>query len=201
MAVGRIRNIWPKIECQYPFIAFSTGKDSLAMAALIYEALEPERPVCLYAHHDLEFPGNLEYLELLKEKRFNVRIVKPFLEYFELMERGIGFLTLVEPWCIPLLIGTAFFEWILAQGAHSPLEAVMFRGISGSEQGHRFHGGLELNVVLNIPTFYPMLGFSKEDILELLRTRYGIPLNPIYEHMDRTTPVQNKILFGQHIEG
>lgn len=185
-AIARLRDIWPRLEGKYPFIAFSTGKDSLAMAALMYEALEPEKPICLYAHHDLEFPSNLEYLAALQERGFRVRTARPFLEYFELMERGIGFLTLVEAWCIPLLIGTTFLEWLQEQGARNPREGVMFRGISGSEHGHKFHGGLELNKAMNLPAFYPMLGFTKEDILELLRTRYGLPLNPIYEHMDRT---------------
>lgn len=184
--ITRLRTIWPKLEGKYPFIAFSTGKDSLAMAALIYEAVEPEKPICLYAHHDLEFPSNLEYLALLIQRGFAIRTAKPFLEYFELMERGISFLTLVEAWCIPLLIGTTFLEWLQQQGARSPREGVMFRGISGSEYSHRFHGGLELNKALNLPCFNPMLEFTKEDILELIHTRYGLPLNPIYEHMDRT---------------
>ena len=30
-----------------PFIAFSTGKDSLAMAAMIYEAIAPDKLPCL----------------------------------------------------------------------------------------------------------------------------------------------------------
>jgi 3'-phosphoadenosine 5'-phosphosulfate sulfotransferase (PAPS reductase)/FAD synthetase len=185
-AIARLRDIWFRLEGRHRFIAFSTGKDSLAMASLMYEALEPEQPVCLYSHHDLEFPSNLDYLATLKERGFRVHTARPFLEYFELMDRGIGFLTLVEAWCIPLLIGTTFLEWLQGQGAKSPREGVMFRGISGSEAGHKFHGGLELNKAMNLPAFYPMLGFTKEEILELLRDRYGLPLNPIYEHMDRT---------------
>src|SRR4030042_3232862 len=89
--IARLRDIWPRLEGKYPFIAFSTGKDSLAMASLMYEALEPEEPICLYSHHKLEFPSNLEYLATLKDKGFRVRTARPFLEYFELMERGIGF--------------------------------------------------------------------------------------------------------------
>jgi hypothetical protein len=65
---------------------------SLALAGILYEAVGPERPTCLYAHHDLEFPGNLEYLEELKRCGFAAQVVRPFLEYFDLMDRGIGFL-------------------------------------------------------------------------------------------------------------
>ncbi len=78
-------------------MAFSTGKDSLAMTAMLYEAVGPEKPVCLYSHHALEFPSNLEYLEELKDHGFVVSVVNPFLGYFDLMERGISFLTRKDP--------------------------------------------------------------------------------------------------------
>lgn len=181
-----LREAWARVEGRRRFVAFSTGKDSLALAAMLYEAVEPERPTCLYAHHDLEFPVNLEYLEQLKERGFAAQVVRPFLEYFELMERGIGFLTLKDPWCVPMLVGTGILEWLQQQGARSPREAVMFRGMSGTEYSHKWHSRLELYGRLDLPTFNPLLGFSKEEILEVLRVRYGLPLNPIYEHMDRT---------------
>ncbi len=184
--IAHLRAIWPRLEGKYPFIAFSTGKDSLAMAALIYEAVEPAKPICIYSHHDLEFASNLEYLKSLVGRGFFVKTVRPFLEYFELMERGISFLTLLEAWCIPLLVGTTFLEHLQQQGARTPEAGVMFRGISGSEYSHRFHGWLEKNQTLGLPCFNPMLKFSKAEILELLKSRYGLPLNPIYRHMDRT---------------
>lgn len=184
--VNQIRKIWPRLEGKYPFIAFSTGKDSLAMAALIYEALEPGPPICLYSHHNLEFPVNLEYLSLLQEKGFAVETGRPFLEYFDLMERGISFLTLVESWCIPLLVGTTFLDWLQRMGASGPREGVMFRGISGGEYSHSFHHYLEFNKTLNMPCFNPMLEFTTEEIVELVKKRYGLPLNPIYQYMDRT---------------
>ena len=31
-----------------------------------------------------------------------------------------------------------------------------------------------------------MLAFTREEILEVLRCRYGLPLNPLYRHMDRS---------------
>ena len=181
-----LREIWRKLEGRYPFVAFSTGKDSLALAALLYEAIEPEAAPCLYAHHDLEFPSNVEYLAQLRGRGFAIEVLAPFLEYFELTERGIGFLTLKDPWCIPLLIGTAFLEWLQKQGAAGPREGVMFRGISGSEYSRRLHSGLELYRRMNMPCFNPLLGFTKEEILATLRQRYGFALNPIYRHMDRT---------------
>lgn len=83
-AVRTMRENWPKLQGMHPFVAFSTGKDSLALAGMLYEAVDPERPACVYAHHDLEFPGNLEYLASLEQRGFNVSVVHPFLQYFEL---------------------------------------------------------------------------------------------------------------------
>ena len=185
-AIQSLRLIWPKVADRHRFVAFSTGKDSLALAAMLYEAVEPERPTCLYVHHDLEFPDNLGYLEQLKTYGFAVTTLTPFLGYFELMDRGIGFLTLTDPWCVPLLIGTALLERLRDQGARGPREGVMFRGMSGSEYSHKYHTALELYRRLDLPCFNPMLGFRKEEVLEVVQKRYGLPLNPIYEHMDRT---------------
>ncbi len=39
---------------------------------------------------------------------------------------------------------------------------------------------------LNMPCFNPMLEFTKDDILTLIKSRYGLSLNPVYKHMDRT---------------
>ena len=184
--IASIRQIYSKLQSGYPFIAFSTGKDSLAMAAMIYEAIAPEKLPCLYVHHGLEFPENLDYLTELKDRGFEVEVVHPFLEYFELTERGIGFLTLVDPWCVPMLVGTGLLDWLKRKGAKGPREGVMFRGISGSEYSHKFHSGLELYSRLDLPCFNPLLDFTKQDILEVIKERYGLPLNPIYQHMDRT---------------
>jgi len=184
--IRRIRDIWPKLEGKRPFIAFSTGKDSLALAAIVYEALDPVRPICLYAHHDMEFPVNLEYLEQIRKRGFVVETVHPFLGYFELMDRGMGFITLKDAWCVPMLVGTGLLDWLQREGARSPREGVMFRGMSSSEHNFRLHAGLELYERLNLPTFNPLLRFSKEEILEVIRSRYGLPLNPIYEHMGRS---------------
>ena len=62
----------------------------------------------------------------------------------------------------------------------------MFRGISGSEHSRKFHRGLELYRRLDMPCLNPLLSFTKQEILEIIRDRYGLPLNPIYEHMDRS---------------
>jgi 3'-phosphoadenosine 5'-phosphosulfate sulfotransferase (PAPS reductase)/FAD synthetase len=156
------------------------------MAAMLYEAVELERPVCLYSHHGLEFPCNLEYLEQLRERGFVVSVVNPFLEYFDLMERGISFLTRKDPWCVPMLVGTGILEWLQAQGAKSPREGVMFRGMSGSEYSRKFHTRLEHYSRLDLPTCNPVLSFTTDEILETIRRRYDLPLNPIYEHMGRT---------------
>jgi 3'-phosphoadenosine 5'-phosphosulfate sulfotransferase (PAPS reductase)/FAD synthetase len=185
-AIQSLRELWLKLDGKLRFVGFSTGKDSLALAAMLYEAVEPERPTCLYVHHDLEFPGNLEYLEQLKSRGFAAQVLRPFLEYFDLMDRGMGFLTLKNPWCVPMLIGTALLEWLQRQGARSPRDGVLFRGMSGSEYSHKFHTGLELYDRLDLPVFNPLLGFSKEDILDVVRRRYDLPLNPIYQHMDRS---------------
>lgn len=181
-----LREIWPKLEGKLRFVGFSTGKDSLALAAMLYEAVGPERPTCLYAHHDLEFPGNLEYLEELHRRGFAAQVVRPFLEYFDLMDRGIEFLTLKNPWCVPMLMGTGMLEWLQQQGARSPRDGVMFRGMSGSEYSRKFHTRLELYDHLDLPVFNPLLGFSKQDIFDVIQQRYGLPLNPIYQHMDRS---------------
>lgn len=186
ITVNRIRKIWPSLEGKRPFIAFSTGKDSLALAAMIYEAIEQDPPLCLYVHHKLEFATNLEYLEILKDKGFKVQVLKPFLEYFELMDRGIEFITRTGAWCIPMLIGTGIIGWLQQEGARSPREAIMFRGMSGSEYSHKWHSSLELYQSLDLPCFNFLLEFSTEEILEVLSLRYALPLNPIYEHMDRT---------------
>ncbi len=184
--IAWMRQIYSKLEHGYPFIAFSTGKDSLAMAAMIYEAIAPERLPCLYVHHNLEFPGNLDYLAELKDRGFAVEVVSPFLEYFELTDRGIGFLTLVDAWCVPMLVGTGLLDWLKRKGARGPREGIMFRGMSGSEYSRKFHTGLELYQRLDLTCFNPMLGFTKEEIIEVVKKRYGLPLNPIYKHMDRT---------------
>ena len=184
--IRRIRDVWPKLSDRKPFIAFSTGKDSLAMAAIMYEALYPLRATCLYAHHDMEFPANIEYVEQLKERGFAIEVVNPFLSYFDLIDRGIGFVTLKDAWCVPMLVGTGLLDWLQRQGARNAHDGVMFRGMTSSEHNHRLHAGFEFYERLNLPTFNPMLGFSREDVIEVLRTRYGIPLNPIYEHMDRS---------------
>lgn len=156
------------------------------MTSMLYEAVGEERPVCLYSHHNLEFSSNLEYLEALKAKGFHIQTVHPFLEYFELIERGMGFVTLVDAWCVPMLVGTGLIGWLQQQGVGGPHAGVMFRGMSGSEYSHKYHTKLELYRRLDLPCFNPLLQFSKEEILEVIKSRYGLPLNPIYQHMDRT---------------
>ena len=183
--VDQLRLIWKKVRDKRPFVAFSTGKDSLLVAALLYEAVGEERPQCLYSHHNLEFDCNKTYLETLRTT-FNVETVEPFLGYFDLIERGIGFLTLKDPWCVPMLVGTGILEWLQKSGAKSPMECVMFRGMSGTEFSHKWHSRVEIYERLNLPTVNPILHFTKEEILEVLKERYDLPLNPIYEHMDRT---------------
>jgi len=184
--IALIREIYPKLEDGYPFIAFSTGKDSLAMAAMIYEAIAPDKLPCLYVHHNFEFPENLEYLTELKERGFEVEVLNPFLEYFELTDRGIGFLTLKDPWCVPMLVGTALLDWLQRKSARGPKEGIMFRGMSGSEYSRKFHTGAELYGRLDLPCFNPLLEFTKEEIIEIIKDRYGLPLNPVYKHMERT---------------
>jgi len=184
--IALIREIYPKLEFGYPFIAFSSGKDSLAMAAMIYEAIAPDKLPCLYVHHDLEFPENLDYVEELKDRGFMVEVLNPFLEYFELTKRGIGFLTLVDAWCVPMLVGTGLLHWLKHKGARGPREGLMFRGMSGSEYSQKFHSGVELYKRLDLPCINPMLDFTKQEIIEVIKERYGLPLNPIYEHVSRT---------------
>ena len=58
--------------------------------------------------------------------------------------------------------------------------------MSGAEYSHKFHTVLEKYERLKLPTMNPILNFHKEEILEVLQDRYNLPLNPIYEHMDRT---------------
>lgn len=167
-----LRGVWPRLRGRLPFVAFSTGKDSLAMAAMLYEAIEPEKPICLYSHHNLEFASNLDYLEELRNRGFVVEVVNPFLEYFDLMERGIGFLTRKDPWCVPMLVATGILGWLQDKGLRSPKEAVMFRGMSGSEYSHKFHTRLELYGRLDLPTFNPVLSFTKDEIIEVVKSRY-----------------------------
>ena len=62
----------------------------------------------------------------------------------------------------------------------------MFRGISGSDYGRNYHAPFEIYARLNLPCFNPLLDFNKDEILEILRKRYALPLNPIYEHLERT---------------
>jgi 3'-phosphoadenosine 5'-phosphosulfate sulfotransferase (PAPS reductase)/FAD synthetase len=179
------KEVHRKAEGKIPFIAFSTGKDSLAMAALLYEALPQPLP-CLYSHHDLEFKGNLGYVNDIRARGFNIEVVHPFLTYFDLMARGMGFLTLREPWCVPMLVGTGFLEWLRIQGVAGPREALMFRGMSGGEYSRKFHSRLELYRALDMPCFNPMLNFTTEEIYSIIRDRYGLPLNPIYQNMNRS---------------
>jgi 3'-phosphoadenosine 5'-phosphosulfate sulfotransferase (PAPS reductase)/FAD synthetase len=186
LAIASLREIWRKLDGKHRFVAFSTGKDSLAVAAMLYEAVAPERPPCLYSHHNLEFPEYEEYAKRMKEFGFAIEIVRPFLQYFELIDRGIGFLTLKDAWCRPMLIGTGMLEWLQRQGAQNPRTAVMFRGMSRSEYSHDLHSPFEIYECLNFPCFNPLLDFTKQEIIEIIRERYGFPLNPIYEHMDRT---------------
>lgn len=184
--IASIRENYSRIEFGYPFIAFSTGKDSLAMAAMIYEAISPDKLPCLYVHHNLEFPSNFDYIEELRDHGFTIEVLNPFLEYFELTERGIGFPTLIDAWCVPMLIGTGLVDWLKQKGATGPREGVMFRGMSGSEYSRKFHSSVELYRRLDLPCFNPILDFKTEEILEVIRERYGLPLNPIYNHMNRT---------------
>lgn len=185
-AIRQMKEMWLRTKDKHQFVAFSTGKDSLAMAAMLYEAVGEEKPLCLYSHHNLEFPSNLEYLETLRTKGFRIQTVHPFLEYFELIERGMGFVTLADAWCVPMLVGTGLIGWLQEQGVGGPHAGVMFRGMSGSEYSHVYHAQLELYRRLDLPCFNPLLQFTKEEILEVIISRYGLPLNPIYEHMDRT---------------
>lgn len=185
-SIRDIKTIWPKLGHKKPFIAFSTGKDSLAMTGIIREALPSAQLPCLYSHHGLEFSSNLDYLEELRPWNLPIKVVKPFLGYFELMKRGIGFLTLKDPWCVPMLVGTGMIEWLRDQGARGTQEGFMFRGMSGGEYSHKYHSPLELYRRLDLPCFNPMLRFTREEIITIATQRYGFPLNPIYEHMDRT---------------
>ena len=203
--IATLRNLWETLEGKYRFVAFSTGKDSLALAAMLYEAVGPDKPMCLYSHHNLEFSVNLEYLETLKTRGFRVEVVEPFLGYFDLMQRGIGFLTLKDPWCVPMLVGTGLLEWLQRQGLRNPRQAVMFRGMSGSEFSHKWHSRVELYGRLDLPTINPLLDFTKDEILTVIKDRYGLPLNPIYQHMDRTyciccytSDLRRQAYSGQH---
>ena len=184
--VERLRTLWATLKGRIPFVAFSTGKDSLAMAAMLYEAVAPEKPPCIYSHHDFEFPECHEYLKTMEGFGFKIEVARPFLSYFELMDRGIGFLTRHNAWCVPMLVGTALLEWLRCNGANSPSDGVMFRGISGSEYGKKFHRELEIYERLELPTINPMLDFTKEEILQMITERYNLPLNPIYDHLPRT---------------
>lgn len=181
-----LRNTWRKLEHLHRFVAFSTGKDSLALSAMLYEAVGDEEPPCLYVHHDLEFPGNVRYVAAMRRRGFRIHVLRPHLPYFELMDRGMSFIALKEPWCIPLPIGTGLIDWVKEQGVRTCREAVMFRGMSGSEYSHGLHGQVELYRRLDMPSINPMLTFTREEILEILRARYGLPLNPLYRHMDRS---------------
>jgi 3'-phosphoadenosine 5'-phosphosulfate sulfotransferase (PAPS reductase)/FAD synthetase len=185
-AVTALRDLWERLQGKWRFVAFSTGKDSLALAAMLYEAVQAEEPICLYAHHNLEFPTNLEYLDELGTRGFRVEVVEPFLGFFELMERGIGFLTLKDAWCVPMLVGTGLVERLQRQGLRNPQQAVMFRGMSGAEFSHKWHSRVELYGRLDLPTVNPLLHFTRDEILTIIKDRYGLPLNPIYRHMDRT---------------
>jgi len=185
LTIRRLREIWKRTEDRLRFVAFSTGKDSLAMTAMLYEAVAPERSICLYSHHDLEFPLYLEYLEELRARGIRVETVRPFLGYFELMERGMGFVTLTDPWCVPMLVGTAFVGWLQQQGVRGMRSAVMFRGMTGSEYSRKYHNELEIYRRLDLPCVNPMLEFTRQEIREIIRCRYNLPLNPIYEHMNR----------------
>lgn len=184
--IQQFRQVYSRVKDWRPFIAFSTGKDSLAMASMLYEALESDTLPCVYVHHDLEFPVNLQYAERLRERGFEIEIVNPFLGYFELIDRGISFITLKNPWCVPMLVGTGILHWLRNKGANSAKECVMFRGMSGSEYSRKFHNDVELYDRLDLPCFNPLLNFAKEEILTIIKERYGLPLNPIYDHMDRT---------------
>ena len=155
------------------------------MAAMLYEAVAPEKPVCLYSHHELEFPINLEYLDELRARGFVVKVVNPFLEYFELMERGIGFLTQKDPWCVPMLVGTGILAWLQEQGLRSPREAVMFRGMSGSEHSHSCILAWNSTGGLTYPRPIRYCRLPRGDYRSG-KSHYGLPLNPIYQHMDRT---------------
>lgn len=184
--IASIRKVYSKIEFGFPFIAFSTGKDSLAMAAMVYEAIIPDKLPCLYIHHNLEFSSNLDYIEELKDQGFMIEVLNPYMGYFELTKRGIGFLTLTDPWCVPMFIGTGVLDWLKQRGATGPRQGVMFRGISGSEYSRKFHNWVELYKRLDLPCFNPILNFTTQEILEVIKERYGLPLNPIYNHMSRT---------------
>ena len=184
--ISTMRDVWGRLRPYRAFVALSTGKDSLAMAAMLYEAVYPERPPCLYVHHDLEFPSNLDYLDRLRSHGFETEVLSPFLSYFELTDRGIGFITLRDAWCAPMLVGTALLDWLKRSGARSPRSGVMFRGMSGSEYSRKFHSSLELYERLDLPCVNPLLGFTTEEILQTIKDRYGLPLNPIYQHMKRT---------------
>jgi 3'-phosphoadenosine 5'-phosphosulfate sulfotransferase (PAPS reductase)/FAD synthetase len=185
-AILFIRNIWPRIRYRNPFIAFSAGKDSLAMTALISEALESQSMPILYSSHDFEFPGHLEYINSLSSYGIITTIVHPFLNYFELVERGIGFNTLHDAWCVPYLVGSAFHAWAQEQKFSHSRQLVMFRGMTGSEHHHYMHRPFEIYGKLGLPTINPMLDFTKSEILQIINQRYGLPLNPIYQYMDRT---------------
>ena len=181
-----LRRIWKRFEGKHRFVGFSTGKDSLAVAAMLYEAVAPEKPPCVYVDHSLEFPSNLDYVGLMKQQGFAIETVRPHLGYFELVDRGMGFLTLRDAWCIPMLIGTGVLEWLKAQGGTTPREGLMFRGMSGSEYSRKFHAPLEVYRTLDLPCFNPLLGYTRDEILRLLKARYHLELNPLYDHMDRT---------------
>jgi PP-loop superfamily ATP-utilizing enzyme len=45
-----LRTTWRKLDRLHRFVAFSTGKDSLALSAMLYEAVGDEEPPCLYVH-------------------------------------------------------------------------------------------------------------------------------------------------------
>jgi 3'-phosphoadenosine 5'-phosphosulfate sulfotransferase (PAPS reductase)/FAD synthetase/ferredoxin len=181
-----LRKIWKQTEGRHRFVAFSTGKDSLALAAMLYEAVEHERPPCLYVQHEVQFPVDSQYLDALKTHGFDIQVLRPFLNYFQLTERGIGFVSKTEPWCIPMLIGTALVEWLRLRDARSPRSGVMFRGISGSEWSRKYHAKLEIYRRLNLPTVNPMLRFTTDQVLTVLRQRYALPLNPLYDNVSRT---------------
>jgi len=89
-----------------------------------YEALESARPTCLCAHHDMEFPSNLEYSERLSEylldRRLRMlienRIIYPDATIHSLVQR---YLREIVRFVVVAALGCIIYEVIKAHGSLS----------------------------------------------------------------------------------
>lgn len=177
-------------KAKAPYLSLSGGKDSVAMAFIVWEASKlAKRPFRMWTHiSDASFPGTLETCQSTAK-----RIGMP-LDVSESEKSAFDYLS--EPKKQSFGKGGVFFDAIREYATGKDLS---FVGVRARESKRRMsaanaHGQVFYSASMgNVTVCHPILWFTLEDVAAVL-WEYDAPIHPIY----RKAPVGSYVnSFGE----